>query len=142
MATSTYCKGVKTKNTQNNARWSATRVGVSVMNSRNAQNDKQPNTTAVAIGPKQKAAASTAHSSHQARNRRLNRSTTAGSGPASASRFKSWPTPVAAPNRSSTAPTNRNVVGSIMRSLLFQLPYGLTGTLQKIGFRLSRLQPH
>ena len=74
-----YCSGVKITNTQPSVRWSAARVGVSVMNSRSAQNDSKPNSVTVAPGlPSKKPTASTAVSIHQARTRWLNCSTTAG----------------------------------------------------------------
>ena len=49
MPTSTNCNGVNTKKTQNSVRWSPGRVGVSVMNSRRAQNEIRPNSTTVAV---------------------------------------------------------------------------------------------
>ena len=50
MPTSTNCKGVIRKKTKNSVRWSPGRVGVSVMNSRKAQNEIRPNSTTVAAG--------------------------------------------------------------------------------------------
>ena len=47
-------------------RWSLSRVGVSVMNSRKAQKPATPESTTVAVGPRKNEAASTEQSTHQA----------------------------------------------------------------------------
>ncbi len=63
MPTSMYCSGVNMKNTQNSVRWSPSRVGVSVMNSRSAQNEINPNRTTVATRAQQECGGQ--HRAHQ-----------------------------------------------------------------------------
>src|SRR5262249_6129602 len=84
----TNCSGVNAKKTQNNARWSPGRVGVSVINSRKAQNEIRPKKTVVAVLPKSDAAASIEHISHHARIRRLNVCTAAELRPVSGCRLR------------------------------------------------------
>ena len=65
------------KKASESARWSARRVGVSVMNSRSAKKEMKPNMTIVAILPSTKAAAKIATMPHQALIRAVRFSTTA-----------------------------------------------------------------
>ena len=109
---------MKAKNTQNSARWSPFRVGVSVMNSRSAQNETSPNNTTVAVVPSQNAAASTVQSTHQPRIRRLKVRTAAGSRPRSGCRLRNWPTTVAPVSNASTPVIRAMVRMSFMNAAI------------------------
>ena len=54
------------KNATNSATWSPRRVGVSVMNSRNAKNEASPKSTITPVLPKTNAAPISATITHQA----------------------------------------------------------------------------
>src|SRR5262249_47728580 len=163
-ATSTYCSGVKRINAQNRARWSPSRVGVIVMNSRSATNEINPNIATDSPSPMNRAVASSAHIIHQARRRRLNVRIAAALRPVSGNRFRNWPTIVAIVKRSRTPPTSDKVFQSSIsgrrrqgvgrrgqeaggrgrgqRPLdLLQTPHRFAGPLQEVVLGLSSFQP-
>ncbi len=85
------------------------RVGVSVMNSRRAQNERPPKSATVTLGPSKKPTANIAVSIHQERTRKLNCSTTAGLTPSSVWRRSICPTTVAAVSTISNVVKIQNV---------------------------------
>ena len=96
----------------NSARWSLSRVGVSVMNSRRAQKAPKPASTTVAVWCRMKVAARIEQSTHQACTRMRKVSRMAVFRPLSLRARRARMMTVAAASKTSTLTTRPKVLGS------------------------------